>query len=353
MLRPCDTQKSVRHTLVRPIELAEMTRTRDNPQNNFTPAQEAIGNLLLPKLKGIFSGGWTEALDAHTKIGSASTSHKSSVFYWHYLPLLKNLVSVLADSFRQYFKLALAHPRQTRRDPHLWAWDQLQPAVRASLEWIRDWFILACDGENRFVRRMASTEYTPGQTVSLPIPTTVTRFPQPESWRAPAWLFQVSLAHFGVGLLKTEHVPARDSEERLGAAHTRLLLKGARRVFLRELRTAIETVWNEELAAAGAIPTGQVSVERSESKARQPKGFDGLGPKKTDLSRYMHNMTEKQQLAFSLKYEYALGLAKIASRMELDRKTAYEHIKAAEAKVNQAFSSEKRKVNRAKSRLEE
>lgn len=326
-----------------------MTGSRDTPRNNFTPAQEAIGNLLLPKLKGIFSGGWTEALDAHTKIESASTSQKSSVFYWHYLPLLKNLVSVLADSYRQYFKLALAHPRQTRRDPHLWAWDQLQPAVHASLEWIRDWFILACDGENRFVRRMASTEYTPGQTVSLPIPTTVTPFPQPESWRAPAWLFQVSLAHFGIGLLKPEHVPDRDSDERLGAAHTRLLLKGARRVFLWDLGATIETVRNEELAAAGAIPTEQVSVESSKSKARQPKGFERLGPKKADFSRYMHNMTEKQQLAFSLKYEYGLGPTEIASRMGIDRKTLHEHLAAANKKIDEDRSLEKRKINRSKS----
>lgn len=119
----------------------EMSARKNTRPDKFVLAQEAIGNLLRPKLKGILSG-WTEALGAHTKIESASTIAKSGVFYWHYLTLRNNLVSVLADSFRQYFKLALAHPRQTRHEPHLWAWDRLGPAVRASLEWIGDWYIL-------------------------------------------------------------------------------------------------------------------------------------------------------------------------------------------------------------------
>src|SRR5207244_3937546 len=106
----------------------------------------------------------------------------------------------------------------------------IQPAIITTLEWLRDWYILACDGENKYVRHMGSTEFVPGgQTVSLSIPTSVAPFPPPKSWRAPAWLFQVSLAYVGVGPLKTKNIPANNSEERLGMAHTRLLLKGARR----------------------------------------------------------------------------------------------------------------------------
>ncbi len=60
-------------------------------------------------------------------------------------------------------------------------------------------------------------------------------------------------------------------------------------------------------------------------------------------------VTEKQQLAFSLKFEYALGLAEIATRMGLDRKTAYEHIEAAKRKMDQARSNEKSKARRPKS----
>jgi len=77
------------------------------------------------------------------------------------------------------------------------------------------------------------------------------------------------------------------------------------------------------------------------------KGVEGL-VHKTDLSRYKHGLTEKQQLAFSLKYEYGLKLSEIASRMELDRKTAYEHIKAATRKIDQVRSSEKRKARAKK-----
>lgn len=79
------------------------------------------------------------------------------------------------------------------------------------------------------------------------------------------------------------------------------------------------------------------------------KGFKGLGPKVADLSRYMENMTDKQQAAFSLKYEYELGPVEIASRMGIDRSTMYEHIEAANKKVAQIRSLEKSKINRAKS----
>jgi len=80
-------------------------------------------------------------------------------------------------------------------------------------------------------------------------------------------------------------------------------------------------------------------------KVKKPKhwlkGTQGLGGK-TDLSRYFHSLTEKQQLAASLKFEYELGLTEIASRMGIDRKTAAEHIHAAERKINQSRSNEKR-----------
>ena len=74
----------------------------------------------------------------------------------------------------------------------------------------------------------------------------------------------------------------------------------------------------------------------------------GSGDRKADFSQYMHNLTEKQQLAFSLKFEYELGLAEIASRMGLDRKTAYEHIEAAKRRIDQTRSNEKSKAHRLK-----
>lgn len=199
--------------------------------------------------------------------------------------------------------------------------------------WIYDWYMLACDG-------------VPGGEASVHIPDTDASVHPRKAWRAPSWLFQISFALVGVGPLKERHVPDRSSALRLGASHTRLLLKGARRVFLWQLRAVFETVRNEETAAAGAMPAGVAQGTMGDTEQKPPKrhltGTEGLGQKKADLSQYMHNLTEKQQLAFSLNFEYGLGLAEIASRMGLNRKTVYEHIEAAKRKVDQAHSNEKR-----------
>jgi DNA-binding CsgD family transcriptional regulator len=294
-----------------------------------------------------------EAISAHSEIRQRNIQEKSAAFYRSFLRLRTQMIALLADSYRRYFKLALAHPSQAGGDPHEWAWTQLQPALRAALEWIREWYTLACEGQNQTVRQLASVEFVQGGTASLSIPTTAPEVPPPSSWRGPAWLFGISLAYFGFGPLKQSHVPNIDPAERLGEAHTRLLLKGARRVFLWELRSATQIVQNEEIAAAAAIPAETVGGPNKGKGSRQGlKGIEGLGPKKLDFSRYMDNLTEKQRLACSLKYEHGLGLTEIASRMELDRKTAYEHIEAAKRKIDQFRSSEKSKVHRAKSKGE-
>lgn len=98
---------------------------------------------------------------------------------------------------------------------------------------------------------------------------TVSPFQPPQSWCAPAWLFQVSLAYVGVGTLKSNHVPTTDSEQKLGTAHTRLLLKGGRRVFLWELGAAIGRVRNEEIAAAGANPAETVNEQTRKPNKRR------------------------------------------------------------------------------------
>jgi hypothetical protein len=72
--------------------------------------------------------------------------------------------------------------------------------------------------------------------------------------------------------MKPEHVPMTDSEQKLGAAYTRLLLKGARRVFLWDLQAVIKRARNEEIAAAGAIPTGAAS--REERVPNKRKGWE-------------------------------------------------------------------------------
>ena len=63
-----------------------------------------------------------------------------------------------------------------------------------------------------------------------------------------------------------------ESDERLGHSHTRLLLKGARRVLFWDLEEAIERVRNEETAAAGAIRASGVNGQRRRTIRR--KGWE-------------------------------------------------------------------------------
>lgn len=320
---------------------------RDTSLDNLTRALEAIGNLLVGELGQVFDGGMSDALSAHFDIDLATVNEKNARFYRHFLPLRESVISVLVNNYRRCFKLALAHPHQIECNPHEWAWIQLQPAIHAAIEWIPGWYILACDG----AQPMASVEVTSGQRVSIPIPLTVSPSPAPKSWLAPVWLFGVSLAFFGIGALKTEHVPETNSDERLSAAHTRLLLKGARRILLWQLSAAIERVRNEETAAAGAIPAPNTGIEQTTKSKKEKywlKGFEGLGPKVADLSDYTHILTEKQQMAFSLKNEWGLKSGEVASRMGIDRSTMYEHLAAANKKINEAFSSERRNARLAK-----
>lgn len=324
-----------------------MANTRDTPPNRVVVALDALSDLTLKRLRDAVADGESAGVVAHGEIQVRPVSQKSSAFYRYLGPLQSRLIEILADSYRGYFKIALANPQESGNEPEQWAWSLLHPFVVETIDWIRDWYTLACDGENRYVRPVASTAFVPGQTVSLDVPLTMPPSPLPEAWRAPAWLFNVS--PFTITWMKTKHVPATDTEDKLGAAHTRLLLKGARRLFLGALATAIDNVRNEEAAAAGAIPVETLKTNETARPKRAFKGIEGLGQKHADLSRYMHNLTEKQQLAFSLKYEYELGLTEIASRMGLDRKTAYEHIDAAKRKVEQTFSADKRQGNQFKS----
>lgn len=318
----------------------------------FSQALEAAGKLWVWGFEQLRNSAANVAFVALAEIQSARTAGKSGIFYRHFLPLRREAVTLLAEAYRRCFKLAVANPRESKPDPHKWTLEQLQPAVNLTFEWIRDWYILACDGENQWVRRAGSVPFVSGETVSISIPATAPPSDLAGSWRVPAWLFQISVAFFGIGLMKSKHVPQTDSEDKLGAAHTRLLLRGARRVFLWDLQGAIETVRNEELAAAGAI-SAQVTGGGQTGVLKKPKpwlkGTEGL-TRRADLSRFKQGLTEKQELAFSLKYEYQVGPAELAARMGIDRKTAHEHIAAADRKIKQLRSSEKRKANRARNK---
>ena len=256
-----------------------MKGRNNTPHSSVTPALEAITNLTAQELNDIFHSGQMAAMIANGEIELAPINRKSGIFHRHFVPLRNNLILLLANSYRRYFKVALAHPREAGTSPEQWAWSHLQSVVGLTLEWVRDWYILACDGENQSVRHIGQIPFVSDQTVSLSLPLTVSPLPPSESWHAPAWLFHVSIALVGVGMLKTKHVPETDSEQKLGAAHTRLLLKGARRVFLWELGAAIETMRDEEIAAAGAIPTEPISGERRASKVANQKDLRGLSAK--------------------------------------------------------------------------
>jgi predicted DNA-binding protein YlxM (UPF0122 family) len=328
---------------------------KDETPSRLTLAIEATANLWREGFNEFMQESQSRAHFAHTEIDSLSINQRAARFYGIFAPLLQSLVTIFTDTYRRFFRLALANPRECGPDAHAWACNQLQGGFGPAGEWILDWYALACDGENQYVRRVASMPFVPGQTVSVPIPIASPPLFDPKSWRAPAWLFAVSPL-MGFGPLKAKNVPDINSDQRLSGAHTRLLLKGMRRVFLWKLGAEIETARNEETAAAGAVVTIGVQDETTTRKRRepkrQPKGFEGLRQKKNDYSMYTQTMTEKQHMAFSLRLEYGLPLSKVASRMGVDRKTAYEHIKAATVKVDQLHSSEKRKRNRAKNTVD-
>jgi hypothetical protein len=237
----------------------------------FTRALEAICNLTAQGLGEIVHEAVMIALTAHREISATPVNQRSGRFYRHLLPLRNRAVLVLTENYRRYLKLALAHSQQTGGDAHVWAVSQLQLDIDAALEWLRNWYILACDGENQFVRRLEPVEFSPGATVSANISMGISPLPLPTSWRAPAWLFAIS-PDVGVGRLKIKHVPPTDSTEKLSASHTRLLLKGAKYAFLSEVAGAIETARNEEFAAAGATPT-QVASGRKRSPNKR-KGWE-------------------------------------------------------------------------------
>jgi hypothetical protein len=328
----------------------EMKGQTNHPHSALAPALEAISNLWLQERNSFFSNTWMVGLSVHLQIEVVPPAQKSVAFYQHFLPLRQNLVAVLADSYRRYFRVGLANPHIAGPNPHDWAWLQLQSAIYAAANWISDWYTLACSGENRFIPPIGSMDVASGTVASLTVPLAAPHLPAAHAWRAPAWLFSVLPDLTGIGLMKPNHVPATDSEIELSAAHSRLILKGARRVFLWELAGVIETIRDEETAAAAAVPVRlhEESQGTKQKKRARFRGLEGLGQKESDLSRYTHGLTDKQHLAFSLKYEYRLGLAEIADRMGINRKTAHEHLAAANKRLKRVLSSEQYKSHQAK-----
>jgi hypothetical protein len=230
-------------------------------------ATEAVTDLFADDFGQLRDAGVTHAISAYSEIRQAPVAAKSACFYRRFVPLRNEMVSLLTKAYRGFFKLAIANPRQTGDNPDHWARIQLQPALHASLAWIPSWYMLACDGQNQSVLHLGPAPVVPGQTVSFPL--TAPPLPTPSQWRAPSWLFELNGSLFGIGLMKPQHMPARDSEEKLGESHTRLLLRGARRAFLWQLADEIKRARNEEFAAAGTIRTEEAKPERRAPNKRQ------------------------------------------------------------------------------------
>lgn len=94
------------------------------------------------------------------------------------------------------------------------------------------------------------------------------------------------------------------------------------------------------------------SISESGKDLRQsPDLLPKLPPKKNDLSRYLEgaNLTPKQYVCASLKWEYGFPVTEIARHQHITRKTVDEHLAAARKKMDTSRSSEKRARDKAKS----
>lgn len=141
-----------------------MIHQRAKTDPALTSAQEAVAKLCKDAFAKLDQSSGLQAMSAHSEITRRDIHEKSAAFYRSFVPMRAQMIALLADSHRLYFKLALAHPTQTGGDPGNWAWTQLQPAVFAALEWMCDWYVFACDGESRRMRRIASFPFEPGKS---------------------------------------------------------------------------------------------------------------------------------------------------------------------------------------------
>src|SRR5271156_8277 len=208
-----------------------------------------------------------QALAVHTEIEVLAIGSRNARFYGHFLPLLMNSAQIVAEAFRRYFKLALANPQDCSPGPNEWACNQLQESIGVVFDWLSNWWVLACDGENQHVRLAASVPILPGEKVSMSIPTTLPADSQPRTWwRAPCWTLVVYPP--GITLLRQEHVPDTTSNEKLSPAHTRLILKAMRRMFLMMLSRDMDRARSEEIIAAGTIPAHATLTEKRKPNKR-------------------------------------------------------------------------------------
>jgi hypothetical protein len=184
-------------------------------------ALKAVGNLCDQAFASFDRSSTLQAIATHSEIQGRNIPEKSAAFYRSFWPLRSQMIEILGQTYRRFMKLALAHASEIDVDPAISAGIQLRPAINAALYWMRDWYVLACDGENQRIRHLATVPVVSGENASISLSVPPPLVTQSTFWRAPAWLFGVSLVLFGVGLMKQRHMPDKESKEKLGLSHIR------------------------------------------------------------------------------------------------------------------------------------
>lgn len=96
-------------------------------------------------------------------------------------------------------------------------------------------------------------------------------------------------------------------------------------------------------------PRDQTKKAPVSGRKRQPKGFEGLGKKRNDMSKYtdLAKLTDMQQDCFSLKFEHDLRVTEIARRLGKHHSTVQYHIIKAKEKIDQGRGNQGRAARRA------
>jgi hypothetical protein len=240
---------------------------RNVSANRLTLAVEATQRIFRQRFVEFQQQSTVQALAVHSEIEVLAIGSRNARFFSRFTPLLVNSAEIVAEAYRRYFKLALANPEECSPDPDEWAWNKLQESVAIAVDWLNNWWVLACDGENQHIRLAASVPIVPGEAVSVSIPTAHPADSQPDTyWCAPCWTFVIYPP--GIRFLRPPHVPDTTSNEKLSPAHTRLILKAMRRMFLMKLGVEMDRARNEETIAVGTIPAHAIPMAKRKPNKR-------------------------------------------------------------------------------------
>ena len=106
---------------------------------------------------------------------------------------------------------------------------------------------------------------------------------------------------------------------------------------IRPLRDDLEKAYEGEADEPAKQSQPRPSAPKpAKATADAPKRFDGLGQKKQmDLSRYFDaaDLTKRQQVCASMKYEYGLSVVEIARRLGVHHSTVQESLDAASKRL--------------------